>query len=101
MQRAMCWKLYSKVIDLFIPGGSRQQFNIITFPKGRVMQFRMSHNQSYFFARPNDTIMRVCFMQPFNLVLVDDEFLRSRAHSFIQSSPFSSFIYLFTADEHM
>lgn len=79
MQRAMWWKLYSNVIDLFILDGSRQQFNIITFPDGRVVRFRMHGNQSYF-TPPNDTIMSVWFIPTFTLGLVD-EFTQSLIHS--------------------
>ena len=78
MQRAMRWKLYSNVIDLFILDGSRQQFNIITLPKGRVMRFKINNNQSYF-TLPNGTIMRVWLIQPLTLVLVD-EFIHSLIH---------------------
>lgn len=81
MQRAMWWKLYSNVIDLFILDGSRQQFNIITFPKGRVMRFKINNNQSYF-SLPNDTIMCVWLIQPFTLILVD-ELIHSLIHSII------------------
>lgn len=56
MQRAMWWKLYSNVIDLFILDWSGQQFNIITSPKDRVTRFKITNNQSYF-TPANDTIM--------------------------------------------
>lgn len=70
------------VIDLFILDGSREQFNIITFPKGIVMRFKINNNQSYF-TLPNGTIMSVCCIQPFVLVLVN-EFILSLIRSTIQ-----------------
>lgn len=79
LQPAIWWKLYSNMIDMFILDWSRQQFNIITFPKD--MRFQINNNQSYF-SLPNDTIMRVCLIQPFTLALVD-ELINSLIHSVI------------------
>lgn len=79
LQPAIWWKLYSNMIDMFILDWSRQQFNIITFPKD--MRFQINNNQSYF-SLPNDTIMRVCLIQPFILALVD-ELINSLIHSVI------------------
>lgn len=81
MQHAMWWKLYSEVIDLFILDWSGLQFNIITFPKARVMRFKINNHLSYF-PLSNDTIMHVWFIQLFALAFLD-EFIHSFIHSII------------------